>query len=429
MITPTKTKAARVFQPSHYESFRCIGAECEDNCCAGWSVHIDKATYGKYQASADPMFGSKLNSLININPKSVGDDDYAAIALNEATCPFLSDRICSIQQRLGEGYLSNMCATYPRVINQVDDVLQRSLDLSCPGAARTVLLNRRPIEFEDMDFTDGSIRAGSVPSLDTSGMQTSAEPFGFFRDIQRIVVSLLQDRSYSIWKRLLLVGSLCEKLEETGSQGWNREAPAAIQRHLDNLRNGQAGEPQAICSVDPKLQLETVLDLIVARITSDANPRRFLECYKEFMEGIQWTSKSTLSEMGDRYSKAFSEHYAPFIATNEHMLENYLVNYAHRTLFPFGVPESNHRLRDPRVPSLVTARYMLMVGYYAITQTLLIGTAGFHKRAFGASHALKAIQSCTKTFEHSTNYPTRLLGMLAEKGMTTPASLSVLTRN
>jgi len=38
-----------------------------------------------------------------------------------------------------------------------------------------------------------------------------------------------------------------------------------------------------------------VLELIVARVTSDVNPPRFLDYYKEFMDGIQWTSKSTMS--------------------------------------------------------------------------------------------------------------------------------------
>ena len=28
--------------------FKCIGGECEDTCCAGWSVSIDKKTYKKY---------------------------------------------------------------------------------------------------------------------------------------------------------------------------------------------------------------------------------------------------------------------------------------------------------------------------------------------------------------------------------------------
>jgi hypothetical protein len=92
---------------------------------------------------------------------------------------------------------------------------------------------------------------------------------------------------------------------------------------------------------------------------------------------------------------------------NEHILEHYLVTYVHSTLFPFGTPESNQRLRHDRVPQLIAARHMWMVAGYAITQTLLVGNAGFHKSGFGAGHVLKAIQSCAKTFEHSMTHPAR----------------------
>jgi lysine-N-methylase len=406
MATP-----AKLFQPSHFDSFRCIGSACEDTCCGGWMIPVDKATYGKYQACSDSQFDSSLQTLVQINQKSAGDDDYAHIALIGATCPFLSEGLCSIQRRLGEEYLSNMCATYPRVMNRVDNVLHRSLDLSCPEAARVVLLNPKPISFDHGVYREGSIRPGNIPSLDISGLKTYPEPYGSFRDIQRLVISLLQDRSYPLWQRLFRVGLLCRKLDETGRARWDGDSPDVLQQ-----------------PADPKTQLETVLELIVARITSDANPRRFLECYKEFMDGIQWTSKSTMNEMGKRYTEAFHQYYAPFMTRNEHMLEHYLVTYVHRTLFPFGTPESNQRLRDKRVPSLTAARYMLMVAYYAITQTLLAGNAGFHKSSFGVEHVLKTIQSCAKTFEHSMTYPARAIGMLAEKSMTAPASLCVLFR-
>lgn len=413
------TVPLKLFQPSHFDTFRCIGSACEDTCCTGWTVHVDKATYGKYQACSDPPFGASIDTLIHINPKSSSDDDYAEIALKGATCPFLSENHCSVQQKLGEGYLSNMCATYPRVMTKVGDVLQRSLDLSCPEAARVVLLNPKPIEFEDGLYEEGSFRPGNIPSLDTSSLKGSPDPVSFFRNVQRLVTSLLQDRSYPVWKRLLMVGRVCEKLDETGSEDFD----------MDGLDRGALEEFLAERPAEPKVQLETILELIVARITTDANPRRFLECYKEFMDGIQWTSKSTMNEIGMRYAEALTEYYAPFLTHNEHMLEHYLVNYVHRTLFPFGVAESNQRLRNNRVPSLMATRYMLMAAYYAIAQGLLVGSAAFHKEEFSADHALKAIQSCTKTFEHSLTYPERAIAMLAEKHMTTPASLCVLIRN
>ena len=421
-------KPEMLLQPGYFDAFRCIGAACEDTCCVGWIVHVDKPTFDKYQNCSDPEFGSSLRTLVTINEKSSNDDDYAKIAFTEKGCPFLCEGLCSIQQRLGEDYLSNMCATYPRVMNRVDEVLQRSLDLSCPDAARVALLDPRPMEFVEQGYREGgSIGLGIVPSLDVSGLKHSPEPYRFFREVRRDVISLLQNRSYSIAKRLFLLGCLCEKLDEEGMRAGEPDSLNAIQKYAEGFNDGALDDLLATHSVHPPAaQLEVVLELIVARISSDSNPPRFLECYREFMGGIQWTSKSTMEEIGGRYAEARAQHYTPFISRHEHILEHYLVNYAHRTLFPFGLPESNHRLRHEHVPSPIAAQYMLMIAHYAITRTLLIGMAGFHKSAFTVDHVIKLIQSCAKTFEHSTRYPSQAISLLADKAMTSPASLCFL---
>lgn len=414
----------KVLQPHHFKAFRCIGSECEDTCCIGWIVDVDKSTYDKYQVCSDPELGPSLHTLITINERSSNDDDYGRI-VSKGACPFLSEGLCSIQQRLGEQYLSNMCATYPRVVNRVDEVWQRSLDLSCPEAARVALLNPTPMEFDELEYTDGSIRLGNFPSLDISSLKDSPEPYRFFRDVRRLVIGLLQNRSYPVWKRLFMLGCLCEKLDEIGNRD---NALSIVQKYLDRLDHGALDEALAKCPANPATQLAVVLELIVARISSDYNPRSFLDCYKQFMDGIQWTSESTMEEIGARFAEAYAQHYISFMSNQEYILEHYLVNYVHRTLFPLGLPERNRRIYHERVSS-IAAQYMLMIVYYAITQTLLIGMAGFHKVDFGAGQIIRLIQSSTKTFDHSLTYPGRAIQMLADKNMTTPASLCVLIRN
>jgi lysine-N-methylase len=295
-----------------------------------------------------------------------------------------------------------MCATYPRVVNRVGEVWHRSLDLSCPEAARMALLDPRPMQFQEAEFREGAMRPGHIPALDVSGLSGAAEPYGAFREVRGCLIAHLQDRSLPIAQRLLLVGSVCEELVGHGA-GADELPPS-----------------------EPAFQLETVLELIVARIRSDANPKRFLECYGEFMQGLAWTPESTMEDIGARYQEAYSSYYVPFLSGHEHMLEHMLVNYAHRTLFPLGLRESNRRLAQDRVPS-ITAQYMLMIAQYAIVRTLLIGMAGYHKEALRAAHAIKLIQSCAKTFEHSLAFPGLAIAMLADKGMTTRRSLYALT--
>jgi hypothetical protein len=54
----------------------------------------------------------------------------------------------------------------------------------------------------------------------------------------------------------------------------------------------------------PVLQLGILLELIVARITVDFVSPRFLACYKEFKDGIKWTSESSMEQIGERYRMA-----------------------------------------------------------------------------------------------------------------------------
>jgi lysine-N-methylase len=413
-------KPAKLLQAHCFDDFRCIGAECEDNCCVGWNIHVDKSTYDKYQNCTDPHWATPLQTLIKINEKSSNQEDFSRIVLNGATCPFLSEGLCSIQQQLGEDYLSNMCATYPRVINRVDEVLQRSLDLSCPEAARKVLLDSTPIEFYDSEYQEGAIHHREFPALDTSLLGQAPEPYRVYRDTRRLVIALLQHRAFPMWERLFLVGCLVERLDEAASQGWDGAAP---------LHSGIWNDLPSKSSAPPTAQLETVLEMIVARIGSDPASRRFFECYSEFMHGIKWTSKSSMEEIGARYDEARAQDYASFIQRHDYMLENYLVNYAHLNLFPFGIPAGTQRLRGGSGPLPLARQYMFLIACYAITRTLLIGMSAFHKSALDSSHLVKLVQSCTKTFEHSLTFPQRVIEILTGKSMTTPSSLCTLTRD
>ena len=63
-------------------------------------------------------------------------------------CTMLDDdRLCKIQKELGPEFLSNTCAVYPRTLNRVDNIVEKSATLSCPETARLALLNKDGIGF------------------------------------------------------------------------------------------------------------------------------------------------------------------------------------------------------------------------------------------------------------------------------------------
>ena len=423
-------------QPRSYHAFRCIGADCEDTCCVGWIVNVYKQTYETYQRSDDPELGSRLHELVTINTERSSDDNYARIALDGPGCPFLAEGWCSIQKKLGEEYLSMMCSTYPRVMNVVDDVLQRSLDLSCPEAARIVLLDPEPMQFDEEEGPPRDPRLGHLSVLSTAPSTAlptsngnSGKPYQHFRAIRAFVIWLLQNRAYSLSKRLVILGSLCDQLQETASAGQASQTPEILDAYRDGVERGIFDQALASHAPRPAAQLEMVLELIVGRISSDFTAPRLLECYKKFMQAMEWTAESSMDDIGRRYAAAHAQYYAPFMSRHPHILEHYLVSYVHRTLFPLGPQESNRGLSVHHIAQSIRDQFLLMTVYYAIVQTLLIGMAAFHKDEFDTGHAIQVIQSFTKAFEHSLSFPGRALKILADKNVTSCASMAILLLN
>jgi lysine-N-methylase len=415
-------------QTRSYHAFRCIGADCEDTCCIGWIVNIDKPTYEAYQCCEDPELGPRLYELVTISAARTSDDNHARITLSGPRCPFLSEGLCTIQKKLGDQYLSTICTRYPRVINVVDGVLERSLDLSCPEAARLVLLNPNPMEFDEDEDPPHEPRLGRLSVLRTWN-ENSGKPYRYFREIRGFVIWLLQYRVYPLWKRLVILGSFCDQLHEMAATGRHSQTPEVVEEYRDAAIRDLFGEALNNHRAQPVAQLEMVLELIVGRIGSDFTPPRFLACYREFMQGIEWAAESSMNDIGRSYASVFSQYYAPFLSQHEYILEHYLVSYVHGTLFPLGPQESNREPSVHRIADSIRDQGFLMMVHYAIIQTVLIGLAGFHKADFAASHVIKAIQSFTKTFEHNLSFPGRTLQILAEKGVKTCASLASLVRN
>ncbi len=118
-----------------FADFECIGAECPDTCCAGWSIFIDPESVEKYR-KVEGDFGKKLQE--NMEEKRDGIIGFKMD--HNGRCPFLNERdLCSIYLTLGPEYLCDTCQNYPRMIYLAGDVLFASLSISCPEVGRMIL--------------------------------------------------------------------------------------------------------------------------------------------------------------------------------------------------------------------------------------------------------------------------------------------------
>ncbi|WP_339318592.1 flagellin lysine-N-methylase [Paenibacillus sp. FSL R10-2734] len=407
-----------VLVPEYLEKFACIGSSCEDTCCVGWRVDIDQKTYKKYKNVNDREMKPLLNKHIKRKRSNPTELNYAKIVMDsDAACPLLNeDKLCSIQKTLGEGYLSNVCSTYPRTTNQVNEALEKSATLSCPEVARLVLLNPNGIQFKEIEESL-NVRNFMNKKINTLQETSSHKINGYFWDMRIFTIQVLQNRSYSIAHRLIILGMFYQKIQGILSEGTVNEIPQQIASYSSMIEDGSFRDALAGIPTSTTIQMQLLKELADVRMNVGVQSKRYIECFGEVLHGIQYTEDSTVEEISEIYQLAYSEYYAPFMSSNEYILENYLVNYVFKNLFP---STNNTDIFDS---------YILLVVHYSLIKLHLIGMAGYHKEDFGVDHVIKLIQSFAKTIEHNSLYLREVIELLKNNNYSSMAYMAILINN
>jgi len=384
-------------RPTYAASFRCISSACEDTCCQGWSVPIDRATYEKYR-SIDTL-KAHLGSLIVLNTANPTPADHARIPLTAtSTCPFLDPQhLCGIQKQLGPEALSVTCATYPRAISTVAAEREEALNLSCPEAARLTLLDPKLIS---------PMGPSSYRHL------TSAEAHLAIREF---ALSLVADRRYPLWQRMYLLGILARRLETlSGARAvadWAESNPTTVAHMLaDSARIVRFQRLRPLMDdmpPQPAQQLQLVMQLLRTRLSQPPLPARFLECVQDFESGLRCNTATCEQDILTAYTDANRLYFRPFMERHPHVLENYITNHIFKNHYPFTHPRDRYSDLQQEQPDAEVEHLVLSV-HLALIQALLIGMAGHYREAFDAPHVVKLIQSFARTFEHSRESQTQI---------------------
>jgi lysine-N-methylase len=414
------------------QNFRCIGSDCEDTCCQGWNVPIDQAAYEKYQNLPD----SPLRTLIDANMLRISEGAkpavFAQLRMNgENQCPLLTaDRLCQIQTELGEELLSHACATYPRIVNSIAGIQQTALALSCPEAARIVLLNQELLTPEPLDSNHESTSRAETPAdtLDsTAGTEFPAYPLSlisWFWPIRQLVLALVRNRSYPLWQRLFLLSIFCRRLDEISSGELALSVPEFLGDFQAAVTSGALRTAMETLPMDRAAQMDVVLRLAGMMLHRSNVRPRFVECVQAFTTGIGNGPGATLESLTERSAQAHDRYYAPFFAQHPYIPENYLINTILRLRFPFGKEDAQagKPFSMARECALLTAQFALMKGF-------LIGVAGFHREAFSAAHVVHTVQAASKHFEHHPEFLNLAYELLMESRMEGARGMAILLRN
>jgi lysine-N-methylase len=373
-------------RPTYAAAFRCLGPACEDDCCHEWDLPLDSRTYTKYKQFPVQKLGAVVSEFVKINPVGVSDGLFAQInKTSEGACPFFgADHLCGIQKEYGAELLSASCSIYPRSLSMVEGELEGALSLSCPEAARNVLLTpdfmgRRGNLFSGEFRTDNHFHLAS----DRNG--SPQKPAASYLATRGLILRMVRDRTRSIWQRLVAIGALCRKMD------------------------GMA-ETEGFVDVEsqPRLKLEIVFEFTDALMRGGSS-KRFQTTFWNFVEGIGSDDPAATGDDVSRFLEAEEKYYRPFFSMHP---------------FPYGRSGSAHFTSRG-----IFQEFVQLATRFAWIETLLIGIAGHYREAFAVEHVVYAVQSFTRSVEH---YPDLLDGIdavMKRRGLDNLMGMAALLKN
>lgn len=404
------------------QSFSCIGSECEDTCCHGWTILVEKSTYKKLKKlrPKDTDLLPVINETFKRNPQAKGDADHAIIGHGESDfCPLLGPSgLCNIHAQLGESYLPKVCADYPRISHDIDGVLELSGSVSCPEVARLALLNPDGIEFDELEWESPATGVNGTTSV-TSGDHLPESTRKHFWELRIFIIGVLQNRAYSLDDRLIVLGLFFHKLQDIHDSGRPQDIPALIAQYRQWMDSDVLKESLQTIPKKLQVQLQILKELTDTRYKAKVANPRYRAHYDEFLQGLGYQSAGeavTSEAVVERYQEAYDRYFRPFMEEHAYILENYLVNYVYSNLHPFEQGMS------------VYENYVFLMLHYSLVRLQLIGISGYHQ-GLTIERVISVISSFSRTLEHNKAFMRMLMNLLQAEGMTTLPYMSILVRN
>lgn len=391
-------KLIRKKYPKYLKEFKCIGGECEDSCCIGWDIDIDKITFRQYYKVKDQEMKKMFQKNVHNNEYCQAPDvDYGKVKLKkDKRCPFLDEcNYCIIQSKLGEEYLSNVCTSFPRILNKIDGYYEMSLDVSCPEAARILLLKEEGIEFEENEETLGKHIISS--EIDTKSKEFKNLPIKYFKEIRDLSIKIIKNRNFDLNRRLYILGEFINELEEELKYNYENVLKFIKEYDINSVKDPyEKDDFSYLLQVDFFKKTMKYLNIL-----NEVDSLSFKDYTKEVMDGFNFEDDN-ISKYANVYIEAFEEYSKEYMIENSFIFENYLVNFIYNYMFPFSENQS------------VFDGYIMLLMRYSFIRFYLVGKYIVNKND-SKEEIVRFIQVFSKSIGHHRNYLVNLLKYIKEK--------------
>ncbi len=309
---------------SYLKSFSCIGEKCEDTCCKGWKVGVDKEHYNLYKVMEETTLKNLFQTAFEINKEAESEENFAYIRMDvNGECPFLTtEKLCSIHKEHGEEALCNTCRYFPRSTRKINNEYYQTGDLACPEMARLILFSAPNIDW----FT--AVDVSKPFALETLTMNRN-----YVKEMHKTFFELLYSRSMPLSKRLWLIGVFIEESMVQASKGSSQKMIKLARKKVKELEKYM---PQNFIEEKLELFLPEMLSLTNHIKKDFQDHQRLIECMYYFQGGIATIlqQNKTIEEVIRAFQDLNCHTNCSFFEI-DYIFENYCAYYFQKKIFPY----------------------------------------------------------------------------------------------
>lgn len=381
------TRTMPALLPLYVSRFRCIGSECEDNCCTGWRVAIDKKTFTAYRQTKHPELRTLFEKNIQRQRSLSSDANYARIALKPGTneCPMLEDRMCAVHKKLGASFLSHTCFTYPRHSRNFGGQHEQALTLSCPEAARQALLAK-----DAFDFVEGAITVRSDTFDDVKPKHGMS--IDLMNEVRIFCLQLMRTEGLELWQKLAVIGVFCERLTDLLAQGGQAQVPSLLGSFVMMVEKGLVLD--ALTEMRPNHAAQARVFSAFWKLKTDAPgsalQNKVFEAIAKGLGAQHDAGETSAEQLVENYHRGVTR-LPEALAAAPHLLEHYILNEMFHGLFPFsGATPFDH--------------YLQLISRFGLLRLMLAAQCNTEGALPDAAAFVQTVHVYCRRFQHDINF-------------------------
>jgi len=394
--------------PNYMSTFKCVGGACEETCCTNFQVDVDRTTFRAYMAVKEPGLDQDLRKYVKKLREPRSASLYARVQLTPTgACPFLDgDKLCSIQNRLGESALSETCRSYPRETWARDGRRYLGAKLSCPEAARLCMSSPDAMEFP----------RDPVEHPGDDGLTNSAEAAHVHRGasvrwaVHAAIEEVTRDRALPLWKAILFAGVITETflsndpaLEPAGSELLQSIGAYTAETRQTLLSEDFGGGDQA--------QVFKILTGIALSASRKGNAHNRFPSIVQTSLGEIMGSAQDFDGALKRYAEIYKNNFKRFDDEHDYALRNFVLNYLYiNRVF----------LAGPVLP-----QFQNLAVRFGLMRLLLVGLSSARPEGLSIADYAAVVSSASRIMDHDASVSTEICATL---DAVEPRSVSLAAR-